>query len=78
MDCGWDGLENKVVETSLRFKNEMLEIVAHSPNRETQELINQDTMRRFVDLARTMSEGLEWEAIISMKTWKIRMIMLTS
>ena len=34
MDCGWDGLENKVVETSLRFKNEMLEIVAYSPNRE--------------------------------------------
>lgn len=59
MDCGWDGLENKVVETSLRFKNEMLEIVVYSPNRETQELINQDTMRRFVDLARTMSEGLE-------------------
>lgn len=59
IDCGWEELEIKVIETSNIFKDQMLEVVSHSPNKETQELINEETMSRFLNLARIMSEDIE-------------------
>lgn len=58
MDCGWEDLEEKVNDIASRFRTEMLEIVQYSPYSKTRELINRETMERFVFLARVMSEDL--------------------
>lgn len=59
MDCGWEDLAKKVVDTSTAFGKQMLETVACSFNSDTQELINDETMDRFLNLARLVSENLE-------------------
>ena len=59
MDCGWEELEEKVNATASLFYDKMLEIVQYSPYEKSRELINQESMARFVDIARVMSEKLE-------------------
>ncbi len=59
MDCDWEELEEKVNNTASRFYDEMLEIVQHSPYEKSRELINKESMARFVDIAMAMSEDLQ-------------------
>ena len=59
MDCGWNDLETMVIDTATRFRREMLRIVDYSPVYETRELINRETMDRFLSISRIMSEDLE-------------------
>lgn len=58
IDCGWEDLEEKVVDTSDRFASDMLEIASHSPFDITKELINKETMDRFTSLSRVLSEQI--------------------
>lgn len=58
IDCGWEDLEEKVVDTSDRFASAMLEIASHSPFDITKALINKETMDRFTSLSRVLSEQI--------------------
>lgn len=58
IDCGWEDLENRVVDTSNKFASDMLEKVSYSPYDLTKELITKETMDRFSSLSRNMSEHI--------------------
>ena len=47
IDCGWEDLGNRVVDTSNKFASDMLEKVSYSPYDLTKELITKETMDRF-------------------------------
>ena len=58
-DCEWEQLGEKIIGVSTRFKEDMLEIVLNSPDREIQELINEETLNRFTALSCTMGKNLK-------------------
>lgn len=58
IDCGWEDLKEKVVDTSDKFASDMLEIASHSPFDITKALINKETMDRFTSLSRVLSEQI--------------------
>ena len=58
IDCGWQELEERIIDVSNRFACNMLEIVSYSPFDIAQELINRDTMDRFRSLSRNLSEHI--------------------
>ena len=58
IDCGWEGLQHRVIDISNKFACDMLEIVSYSPYDITKELINQETMNRFRSLSRNLSEHI--------------------
>lgn len=65
MDCGWEDLSKRLVDTCHKFTNTILEAVKFSPNIESKELLHSECMERFESItgvvADTIKDGLYYE-----------------
>ena len=58
MDCGWEGLGEKVEATSRKFVKDLLELMPFSYNEEAIKLISEESLSRFQNLAKKLAEEL--------------------
>ena len=59
MDCGWEGLGEKISETCEKFVNHMQGLLPCAYNEETIKLITENTLCRFQNLAEKLAEEIQ-------------------
>lgn len=59
MDCGWEGLGEKVEATSRKFVKDLLELMPFSYNEEAIKLISEESLSRFQNLAKKLAEEIQ-------------------